>query len=228
MRVILFAPVFAVGLPALVLLVIIILIVEDSKGALRSLCAAEIRKHGILAGIRRFMEQVFVPNYKNHIQSFVLGGAGILVVAVGLRGLGAIPVELMYVALAVEFTLLTVWAIMIYYTAEEAEEEIRGPIPVGHHAGTNRELVEAVKELSTHIAFLERRLAVTEAKFEHLGHLDSSMQALSSRLNLLVSDQLGLRVKQEFDKILADLVQRTAEHKVGDEPKSGGDEHRKP
>ena len=73
-----------------------------------------------------------------------------------------------------------------------------------------RALIDAMKELSTHIAFLERRLAVTEAKFEHLGHLDSAMQTLSTRLNLLVSDQFSLRVKREFDQILADLVQRAS------------------
>jgi hypothetical protein len=156
------------------------------------------------------MERVFVPNYKNHIQSFVLGAAGVLVIAVGLRGIGVLPVEYLYLALGVEFTLLTVWAIMIYYTPEEPEAELS---PNAHLAGQTsgtRDLIEAMKELSTHIAFLERRLAVTEAKFEHLGHLDSAMQTLSTRLNLLVSDQFSLRVKREFDQILADLVQRTS------------------
>lgn len=224
-RAILFAPIFLIGLPALVLLSVIILIVEDQKGALRSLCGAEIRKHGFLPGIRQFMEQVFVANYKNHIQSFVLGAAGFLVVAVGLRGVGVIPVEILYIALAVEFTLLTVWAIMVYYTPEEREEELSGTATPARLTASTRDLVDAMKELSTHIAFLERRLAVTETKFEHLGHLDSSMQTLSTRLNLLVSDQLSLRVKREFDQILADLVQRTS---GGESPPVGKSQESEP
>jgi hypothetical protein len=88
-----------------------------------------------------------------------------------------------------------------------------------------QELVDGMKELSTHIAFLERRLAVTEVKFEHLGKLDSSMQTLSTRLNLLVSDQLNLRVKREFDQILADLVQRASAAYTGrDESRPQGND----
>jgi hypothetical protein len=84
-RAILFLPVLVLVSPALLLLGFIILIMENGKGTLRSLCAMEIRTRGFAAGVRRFMETTFVPNYKNHIQSFVLGAAAFFVVAVGLR-----------------------------------------------------------------------------------------------------------------------------------------------
>ena len=78
-----------------------------------------------------------------------------------------------------------------------------------------KELVESVRELSTHIAFLERRLAATESKFENLGKLDSAMQTLSTRLHLLVSDQFNIRVRKEFEQLLADMAKRAQER---DEP----------
>ncbi len=210
-RAILFIPILALVSPALLLLAFIVLIMENGKGTLRSLCALEIRTRGFAPGVRRFMETIFVPNYKNHIQSFVLGAAGFLVVAVGLRGMGVAPVTFVYAALTVEFTLLTVWAITIYFTAEEPKHaENHAAAPAVQRSERTQELVDVMKELSTHIAFLERRLAVTESKFENLGKLDSSMQTLSTRLNLLVSDQLNLRVKREFDQILADLVHRAS------------------
>ena len=223
-RAILFLPILVLVSPALLLLGFIILIMENGKGTLRSLCAMEIRTRGFGSGVRRFMETIFVPNYRNHIQSFVLGAAGFLVVAVGLRGMGVVPVSFVYAALAVEFTLLTVWAVTLYFTVEDTKH-VESIVTPPLRSEKTQELVDGMKELSTHIAFLERRLAVTEVKFEHLGKLDSSMQTLSTRLNLLVSDQLNLRVKREFDQILTDLVQRASAAYTGrDENRPQGNE----
>jgi hypothetical protein len=211
-------PVLVCALPALAVLYVIILIGEVNEGPLRTLYAAEIRKFGFKAGFRRFMQNIFVPSYKNHTQSFVLGAAGFLVTAVGLRGLGVIALEWVYVALGIEFMLLTLWALTMYFAPEEKMEEdgltngakeAKAEVP----GLTSKELVESVRELSTHIAFLERRLAVTESKFEGLGKLDSAMQTLSTRLNLLVSDQFNIRVRKEFEQLLSEMAKRSTEEK---------------
>jgi hypothetical protein len=203
--------------PALLLLALFIFITNTDRGPMRSILSWEIRSHGLPDGFKRFMQVVFVPACRYQIQSFVLGAAGFLVVVVGLRGLGAIAVEFVYVALAVEFTLLALWAITVFYTVDEPSPEKAAartaPPPV---PAKDPELVEAVRELSTHMAFLERRLAGAEIKFENLGKLDGAMQTLSARLNLLVGDQFNLRVKQEFDLLIAQLARR-AQTPYGDD-----------
>ncbi|MDH4070337.1 MAG: hypothetical protein OEV30_07925 [Ignavibacteria bacterium] len=214
-RALLFIPVLVCALPALVILYVLILIGEVNEGSLRSLYSAEIRKFGFKQGFRRFMQHIFVPAYRNHTQSFVLGAAGFLVMAVGLRGLGVIAVEWVYVALGIEFMLLTLWALTMYFAPEEKMEEdafTNGSTPAPAPGIENsKELIESVRELSTHIAFLERRLAVTESKFEGLGKLDSAMLTLSTRLNLLVSDQFNIRVRREFEQLLAEMARRSTE-----------------
>jgi hypothetical protein len=215
-RSILFIPVLICALPALIVLYVLILIGEVNEGPLRKLYAAEIRKFGFRAGFRRFMQNIFVPAYRNHTQSFVLGAAGFLVVAVGMRGLGALALEWVYAALGVEFMLLTLWALTMYFAPEEkmSEEALANGKTNGKHGfpvQDPKELAESVRELSTHIAFLERRLAATETKFESLGKLDGAIQTLSTRLNLLVSDQFNIRVRKEFEGLLAEMSRRAQE-----------------
>jgi hypothetical protein len=226
-RALLFIPILVCALPALSILYLLILIGEVNEGPLRHLYAAEIRKFGFRAGFRRFMQNIFVPAYRNHTQSFVLGAAGFLVMAVGLRGLGVISVQWVYAALGIEFMLLTLWALTMYFAPEEKMEEDLSNGGSGKtlaSGGANsRELIESVKELSTHIAFLERRLAVTESKFEGLGKLDSAMLTLSTRLNLLVSDQFNIRLRREFEQLLAEMGRRATDEKdqTGEQKKSG-------
>jgi hypothetical protein len=128
-----------------------------------------------------------------------------------------IALEWVYVALGIEFMLLTLWALTMYFAPEEkmSEDGLTNGNKGKQEASalTSRELVESVKELSTHIAFLERRLAVTESKFESLGKLDTAMQTLSTRLNLLVSDQFNIRVRKEFEQLLTEMAKRSTEEK---------------
>ena len=211
-RGILFIPILLFASPALLLLCGIIVLLETKHGPLRSILAAETRTHGFGEGFRRFMQNVFVPTYKHNVQSFVLGAAGFLVVTVGLRGLGVLPLEYVYVALAVEFTLLIMWAITTFFTVEEqAVPDHRKPaVQAQAYDDKAEKLVSTMKELGAHLALLENRLKMTETKFEHLGKLDTSLQGLSSKLNLIVSDQFNLRVKREFDQLLTELSHRTS------------------
>lgn len=211
-RTLLFLPILLMVSPALLLLALIILIMDTKEGPLRTLLMDEFRAYGASQGFERFMQNVFIPTYVHNVQSFVLGAAGFLVVTVGLRGLGVLPLEIVYVALAVEFTLLVMWAITVYYTPEEPITESENVLVHQKHTepAINVELlVHGMKDLGAHLSLLENRLRMTESRFEQLGKLDESIQGLSSKLNLIASDQFNLRVKKEFDSLLADLSQRT-------------------
>jgi len=210
-RALLFAPVLVLISPVLVVLALIILIAETRSGPLRTLYQREVRTHGLSDGSGRFMQKVFVPSYKHHVQSFVLGAAGVLVVTVGLRGLGVLPVELVFFALALEFTLLVLWAITVYFTEEE--EIIENGAELAHAKGrdeNNDTLVRSIKELSGQIALLESRMRMTESRFEQLASLNGSLQELASRMNAIVGDQFNLAVKREFEHILVDLGKRAS------------------
>jgi hypothetical protein len=208
-RALLILPILVFVSPALLILGLIILLMETKEGPLRSLMMDEVQAYGIGDGFERFMQKVFIPTYRHNVQSFVLGGAGFLVVTVGLRGLGVLPLGIVYVALGVEFTLLNMWAVTVYYTEEEPITE--NPAVLVHQTAEkdrNEKLVSTMKELSAHLALLENRLRMTETRFEQIGKLDDSMHELATKLNLLVSDQFNLRVKKEFDQLLTELSQR--------------------
>ncbi len=209
-RTILFIPIILFVSPALLLLGILILLMETKEGSLRSLFQDEVRAYGFLKGYSRFMQNVFVPTYRHNIQSFVLGGAGFLVITVGLRSLGVLPSGVVYVALGVEFTLLIVWAITMYFTAEEPITENHDVLHENPLEDKYDKLANTIRELNTHLALLENRLQLTESKFEKLGQLDSSMQSLTAKLELLVGDQFNLRVKREFEQLVTELSGRIA------------------
>jgi hypothetical protein len=211
-RILLSFPILIFVSPALLLLALVILIMDTKEGPLRVLLMDEVRAYGIQLGFERFMANVFIPTYKNNVQSFVLGAAGFLVVTVGLRGLGVVSAELVYIALAVEFSLLLMWAITVYFTPEEHITESDDVLVHQKHpqpALDMEPLCNGMKELSAHLALLENRLRMAESQFEQLGKLNVSIQGLASNLNLIASDQFNLRVKKEFDSLLAELSQRT-------------------
>ena len=211
-RTLLFLPILIFVSPALLLLALIVLIMDTKEGPLRVLLMDEVRAYGVSIGFERFMQNVFIPTYVHNVQSFVLGAAGFLVVTVGLRGLGVLSLEFVYVALAVEFTLLVMWAITVYYTPEEPITESENVLvhqkPPEPAIDVER-LCGSMKELSAHLTLLENRLRMTESRFEQIGKLDDSMQGLASQLNLIAGNQFNLRVKKEFDSLLAELSQRT-------------------
>ena len=217
-RALLFLPILFFISPALLILGVIILLMDTKEGPLRSLLADEVRAYGLDVGFERFMQNIFIPTYRHNVQSFVLGGAGFLVVTVGLRGLGVLPVTVVYFSLGVEFMLLVIWAITVYFTPEEPITE--NPAVLVHQSHPAQQpvtpdrsdrMVATMKDLSAQLALLESRLRTTESRFEQLGNLDSSLQELSTKLNLLVSDQFNLRVRKEFELLVAEMGQRLAE-----------------
>ncbi len=220
-RFLLFIPIFVLVSPAFLVLGIHILLMDTDEGPLRAFLARDVRRHGLRKGFRRFMEDVFLPSYGNAVHSFVLGAAGFLVVIVGLRGLGMLPIELVYVALAVEFTMLLLWAVTEYFRPQEpvAEQAVTpgrrdggGAAPLVVTADDVEKMTRALVDTTAHLALLESRLRVTESRFEQIANLDAALRELSTRLNLLVSDQLNLRVRREFEQILTELGTRAVAH----------------
>lgn len=223
LRFLFFLPIVVLASPALLILGLIILIMDTREGPLRSLLADEMKRFGMREGFRRFMQKVFLPAYGHAIHSFVLGAAGFLIVIVGLRGLGLLPITLVFVALGVEFTMLLVWAVTEYFREEEPITE--SPSVLVHGKELNaavdpalaqqaelQKLVRALSDTTAHLALLESRLRMTETRFEQLGHLDSSMQDLANKLNLLVGDQFNQRVRKEFEQLVTELGSRTSMH----------------
>jgi hypothetical protein len=211
LRTVFFAPVLVLISPVLLILGLIILVAETTSGPLRSLFSAEIGRYGLGAGFGRFMQRIFVPTYKHHVQSFVLGAAGILVVTVGLRGLGVLPVLIVYIALALEFTLLVLWAITVYYTEEEEITE-NGSKKGSQQAlapDKTEELALAIRQLGKQIELLESRLRTTESRFEQVAGVDVSLRQIAERMDAMSADQLNLAVRREFEQLIAELGRRT-------------------
>jgi hypothetical protein len=199
--------------PVLLILGLIILVAETTSGPLRTLFAAEISRYGFGAGFGRFMQRIFVPTYRHHVQSFVLGAAGILVVTVGLRGLGVLPVLIVYIALALEFTLLVLWAITVYFTEEEEINE-NGAKKAQQElltAGQTEALALSIRQLGKQIELLESRLRTTEARFEQLAGVDVSLRQIAERMDAMSSDQLNLAVRREFEQLIAEIGRRAQE-----------------
>jgi len=73
-------------------------------------------------GLRLYMTRHFAEKYANNVQGFAYGGAAILIVVIGIRGLKFIPPtepSILLAAITLEFTMLTLLAVTLFYTEEE-------------------------------------------------------------------------------------------------------------
>jgi hypothetical protein len=145
---------------------------------------------------------VFIPTFRYNIQAFVLGGAGFLVITVGLRGLGVLPLELVYVSLSLEFTMLMLWAITVFFTASDLEEAPKTVTPV--HAPLplekDPELIKALGTVTGQFDQLGIRIAGLEMKMAQMNTLEGTIRGLSSRLDVVASDEFVQRFTKEFEK----------------------------
>jgi hypothetical protein len=199
-------PIFIFALPALVILALVILILETEEGSLRELVMLEVQAYGLARGFGRFMQKIFIPSYSNNIQGFIIGGAGFLVVTVGLRSLGILPTEVVYVALGVEFTLLLIYGTMTYYSIEEAKEAVIAKVgerEVASAVDRHETLIHSIKELSGQITQLATRLKTAEAKVDQLGKVDATLQNIYGKLDTIVGEQSALRLNKEFSEKFA-------------------------
>jgi hypothetical protein len=76
----------------------------------------------IMPALRLYMAHHFTERYANNVTGFAYGGAAILIIVVGIRGLKFIPAarpSVMLWAILLEFTLLALMAVSLFYTEEE-------------------------------------------------------------------------------------------------------------
>lgn len=76
----------------------------------------------VTKGLRLYMTRHFAERYSNNVQGFAYGGAAILIVIIGIRGLKFIPPtqpSILLAAIALEFTMLLLLATTLFYTEEE-------------------------------------------------------------------------------------------------------------
>ncbi|MFC2131243.1 hypothetical protein ACFLSQ_07400 [Bacteroidota bacterium] len=82
------------------------------------------RKNHIMfgKGLRLYMAHHFTEKYSNNVVGMAYGGAGFLIVAIGIRGLKFIPAakpSVIMLAIFLEFTMLMLMAVTLFYTEEE-------------------------------------------------------------------------------------------------------------
>lgn len=76
----------------------------------------------VFKGLRLYMTRHFAEKYANNVQGFAYGGAAILIVIIGIRGLKFIPPtqpSILLAAITLEFSMLTLLAVTLFYTEEE-------------------------------------------------------------------------------------------------------------
>ena len=76
----------------------------------------------VFKGLRLYMTRHFAEKYSNNVQGFAYGGAAILIVVIGIRGLKFIPPtqpSILLAAITLEFTMLMLLAVTLFYTEEE-------------------------------------------------------------------------------------------------------------
>jgi hypothetical protein len=202
-RVLLFMPIVVFALPAIFIIVLIVLLAETKEVPLRNILIFDVRRHGFAHGIKQFMQKVFIPTFRYNIQAFVLGGAGFLVITVGLRGLGVLPLELVYASLSLEFTMLMLWAITVFFTASDLEEGTKTgtmvlppPPPLERDPG----LIKALGTVTAQFDQLGMRIAGLEMKMAQMNTLEGTIRGLSGRLDVVASDEFVQRFTKEFEK----------------------------
>lgn len=92
--------------------------IEDTKNGL----IWRRNRFHMLRGFRLYMSHHFTEKYANLTTGLAYGGAAFLIVAVGVRGLKFIPAQKpswIFLAITLEFTMLSLLAVTLIYTEEE-------------------------------------------------------------------------------------------------------------
>lgn len=127
--------------------------IEDTKDGLNW------RRNHLLVGkgLRLYMAHHFTERYANNVTGMAYAGAAFLIVAVGIRGLKFIPAtkpSFILLAIFLEFTMLSLLAVTLFYT----EEEERMDKMLKKMEDANRSQLETLKGQQTDIHQLANAL----------------------------------------------------------------------
>lgn len=149
----------------------------------------------IPAGLRLYLAHHFSEKYSNNVTGLAYAGAAILIIAVGVRGLKFIPANrpsYIFFAILLEFTLLSLMAVTIFYT----EEEERMDKMLKKMEDANRSQLEALRGQSIDIHQLSTAL---------VGH---TSDVIKGRVENAISEYLtsGDQVQKQIATAIADKI----------------------
>jgi hypothetical protein len=147
------------------------------------------------AGMRLYMAHHFSEKYSNNVTAAAYGGAAILIIAVGIRGLKFIPANkpsAILLAIFLEFTLLLLMAITLFYT----EEEERMDKMLKKMEDANRSQLETLRGQQTDIHQLSTAL------------MGQTSELIKQRVENAISEYLtsGDQVQKQIATAIADKI----------------------
>ncbi len=146
-------------------------------------------------GLRLYMAHHFTEKYSNNVTGMAYGGAAFLIVAVGVRGLKFIPAakpSFILLAIFLEFTMLTLLAVTLFYT----EEEERMDKMLKKMEDANRSQLDILKEQQKDIHILSNALVGQTAEIIKTRVENVIVEYMSSENNVerVVAEQIADKI----------------------------------
>ena len=157
----------------------------------------------IFPGLRLYMVHHFSHKYSNIVTGFAYGGAAFLIIAVGIRGLKFIPAtrpSLIFFAILMEFTMLSLLAVVLFYT--EGEERMDKMLKKMEDASKNQ--LESLNRVATDmhkmaLAFEGGTSELMKAKVEEaVGEYLRSEDNVQSAVAHAIRDKLVVSINNSF------------------------------
>ncbi len=175
--------------------------IEDIKAAI----GWQRNRLRIGAAMRLYMAHHFTESYSNNVTGFAYGGAALLIVAVGIRGLKFIPPtrpSLILGAIFLEFSMLALLAFTLFYT----EEEERMDKMLKKMEDASRSQLDILQEQQRDIRLFVDKLIgessemikrrVEEALSQHL----SNDEAMREKISKAIVENLKIDFKQTLER----------------------------
>ena len=165
--------------------------IEDTKNAIEW----SRNRFKFFKGLRLYMSHHFTEKYSNNVTGLAYGGAAILIVIIGIRGLKFIPAtkpSLILAAISLEGTMLALLAFALVYT----EEEERMDKLMKKMEDSSKNQLETMKDVSEDMHQLADAL-VGETSELIKGKVEAAIsEALASDENVkkVVSDKVAEKI----------------------------------
>ena len=179
--------------------------VEESIEDIKAAIGWQRNRFRIGAALRLYMAHHFTERYSNNVTGFAYGGAALLIVVVGIRGLKFIPPtrpSLILGAIFLEFSMLALLAFTLYYT----EEEERMDKMLKKMEDASRSQLDILQEQQRDIRLFVDKLIgessemikrrVEEALSEHL----SNDEAMREKISKAIVENLKIGFKESMER----------------------------